>query len=113
MWLFYGFFGYYKKQQKSWGPNGGHKVLFIWGLESVWGLYVGHRGRLYKVWEVYGDPMGVIVGRLCEDWEVYGDPMGVIRGCLYEVWKVYGDPMGVIGVVYVRFGKCMGTLWGS
>ena len=40
----------------------------------------------------------------------HGDPMGVIRCCLYEVWKVYGDSMGVIGVVYIRFGKCMGTL---
>ena len=36
--------------------------------------------------------------------------MGVIGGRLYEVWEVYGDPRGVIGVVYMRFVKCMGTL---
>ena len=42
-----------------------------------------------------------------------GDPMGVIGGHLYEVWEEYGDPRGVMGVVYMRFGKCMGTLWGS
>ena len=34
-------------------------------------------GRLYEVWEAYGDPMGVI---------------GVIKGCLYEAWEVYGVP---------------------
>ena len=33
-------------------------------------------GRLYEVWEVYGDPMGVIVGHLCEVWEEDGDPIG-------------------------------------
>ena len=27
-------------------------------------------------------------------------------GHLYEVWKVYG----VDGVIYMRFGKCMGTI---
>ena len=57
--------------------------------------------------------MEVIGGRLFQVWEVYGDPMGVIGVCLDEVWEVYGDTMGVIGVVYMRSGKCMGTLWGS
>ena len=33
-----------------------------------------------------------------------------LGGGLYEVWEVYGDLMGVIGVVFMRFGKCMGTL---
>ena len=56
------------------------------------GTLGGHGGRLYEVWEAYGDPMGIIGGRL------------------YDVWEVYGDPMGVI---YMRFGKRMGTLWGS
>ena len=45
-------------------------------------------------------------------WEVYGDPMGVIGCRLYKVWEVFGDPMGVIGVVYMRFGKCLVTLGG-
>ena len=44
---------------------------------------------------------------------MFGDPMVVIGGRLYEVWKVYGDPRGVMGVGFLRFGKCMGTLWGS
>ena len=35
--------------------------------------------------------------------------MGVIGGCLYEVWEVYGDPWGH-EAVYMRFGKCIGTL---
>ena len=39
--------------------------------------------------------------------------MGAIGGRLYEVWEVYRNPMGVIGVVYMRFGKGMGTLCGS
>ena len=33
---------------------------------NVWEHYGGHRGSLYKVWEVYGDPLGVIGGRLYE-----------------------------------------------
>ena len=33
-------------------------------------------------------------------------------GRLYEVWEVYGDPRGSLEVVYMRFGKCMGTLGG-
>ena len=41
----------------------------------------------------------------------FGEPMGTIGSHLYEVWEVYGDPMGVIGVIYMRFGKGMGTLW--
>ena len=36
--------------------------------------------------------MGVIGGRLYEVWEVYGDPMGVIRGRLYEFREVFGHP---------------------
>ena len=38
--------------------------------------------------------------------------MGVIGGCLYELWEVYAvwGSYGVIGVVYMSFGKCMGTL---
>ena len=36
--------------------------------------------------------MWVIGGRLYEVWEVYGDPMGVIGGHLYEVWEENGDP---------------------
>ena len=67
------------------GTLGGQSGSFICGLGSVWGHYGGHRGRLYEVSEVYGDPMGVIGGRLYEVWEVYGDPMGVIGGLLYEV----------------------------
>ena len=62
---------------------------------------------------MYGDPMGVIGGLLFEVGEVYGDPMGVIGGPLYEVWEVYGDPMWVIGGLFIRFGKCIGTLWES
>ena len=37
---------------------------------------------------------GVIGGRLYEVWEVYGDTMGVIGGHLYEVWEEDGDPIG-------------------
>ena len=44
---------------------------------------------------------------------MYGDLRGVIRGRLYEVREVYGVPLGVIegslGVVYMKFVKCMGT----
>ena len=36
--------------------------------------------------------------------------MWVIGGHLYEVWDVYEDLMGVIRVIYMRFGKSMGTL---
>ena len=52
------------------------------------GTIGGHRGRLYKVWEVYGDLIGAIGGRLYEVWEVYWDPMDVIRGRLFEVCEV-------------------------
>ena len=38
--------------------------------------------------------------------------VGGHRGRLYEVWKVYGDPRGSYGIVFMRFGKCMGTLGG-
>ena len=48
------------------GILGSHKWSFICGLGSVWG------------------PKGVIGGRLYEVWEVYGEPMGVIGGLLYE-----------------------------
>ena len=44
---------------------------------------------------------------------MYGVPLGVTEGRLYEVWEVYGDPLGSLGVIYMRFGKCMGSLWGS
>ena len=39
--------------------------------------------------------------------------MGTLEGHggrFYEVWEVYGEPRGSKGVIYVRFGKCMGTL---
>ena len=36
--------------------------------------------------------------------------MGVIGGLLYDDWEVYRDTVGVTGVVYMRFGKCIGTL---
>ena len=39
---------------------------------------------------------------------MYGVPMGVIGGHLYEVLEVYGGQ----GVVYLRFGKCVGALGG-
>ena len=42
-------------------------------LAAVFRSYLVIRGRLYEVWEVYGDPMRVIGGRL------YG---------LYDVWEV-------------------------
>ena len=32
----------------------------------------GHRGHLYEVRKVYGDPRGVIRGHLFEVWEVFG-----------------------------------------
>ena len=40
--------------------------------------------------------MGVIGGRLYAVWEVYEDPMGVIgvTGHLNKIWEVYGDPRG-------------------
>ena len=57
--------------------------------------------------------MWVIGGILYDVWEVYGNPMGVIGGHFYEDWEVYGDHMGVIWVIYMKFGKCMGTLWES
>ena len=33
-------------------------------------------------------------------------------GCLYEVREVFGDFMGSMGVIYMRFRKCMGILGG-
>ena len=39
----------------------------------------------------------------------FGKCIGTLGGRLYEVWEVYGDPMGI---VYMRFEKCMGTLLG-
>ena len=50
-----------------WGPYGDHsgRGSFICGLGSVWGPFRVIGGRLYEVWEVYGDPMEVIGGRLC------------------------------------------------
>ena len=53
----------------------------------------------------------VIRGRLYEVWEVYGT-LGVITDRLYEVWEVYGDPRGSLEVVYMSFGKYMGTQGG-
>ena len=35
--------------------------------------------------------------------------LGVILGRLYDIWKCMGT-LGVMGVVYMRFGKCMRTL---
>ena len=67
-------------------------------------------GRLYEVWEVYGDPMGVIGVCLYEVWEVYGDPRGVIGGHLYEVCEVYGDPGGHRGRCYVVWVIWVGSL---
>ena len=67
-------------------------------MGSVRGPHGGHRGRLYEVWEVYGDPMGAIGGRLYEVWEVYGDPMGVIGGLLYEVWEVYSRRYAILRI---------------
>ena len=46
------------------------------GFPSAWGPYGGHRGRLYEVWEGYGDPMWVIGGHLYEVWGTYGDHGG-------------------------------------
>ena len=40
------------------------------GLQCLAGLFGGHRGSLYEVWEVYWDPMGVIRGRLFEVYEL-------------------------------------------
>ena len=34
----------------------------------------------------------------------------VIEGRLYEILELYGHPRGSLGVVYMRFWKCMGTL---
>ena len=47
---------------------------------------------------------------------MYGDLRVAIRGHLYEIWEVYGDHRGSLRAVYMRFGKCIGTLgghWGS
>ena len=41
-------------------------------------MYGDPRGRLYEVWEVYGDLRGVIEGRLYGVWEEYGEPRRVI-----------------------------------
>ena len=49
-------------------------------------------GRLYEVWEVYGDHLGVIGVVYIK----FGMCMGIIRGYLYEVWELYGEPLGVI-----------------
>ena len=36
--------------------------------------------------------------------------MGTLGGHLYDVWKVYRDPKWSYGVIYMKLGKCMGTL---
>ena len=36
--------------------------------------------------------------------------LGVIKCLLYEVWEVFWVPKRIIGVVYMRFVKCLGTL---
>ena len=39
---------------------------------SEWGPYMeGIGDRLYQVWEVHRDPVGVIGGHLYEVWKVY------------------------------------------
>ena len=38
--------------------------------------------------------------------------MDFIGDHLYEALEAYGDPMGAMGVIYMRFGKRMVTLWG-
>ena len=42
---------------------------------------------------MYGDPMGVIRGRLYEVWEVYGDP----RESKWAVYMKFGKYMGTLG----------------
>ena len=59
------------------------------GLESAWGPYGVHRGRLYEVWKVHGDPSGsqrvFYMG-----FGKYMGSYGVKGGCLYEVREVHG-----------------------
>ena len=74
----------------------------------------------------FGTHMGTLEGRLYDVWDVYGDPMGsygivymkfgeciwtlrVIWDCLYEVWGVYVDTRGHWGP-YIRFGKSIRTV---
>ena len=45
---------------------------------------MGHLRRLTPYWELW-----VMRGRLYEVWEVYGDPKGSKGGDLYKVSKVY------------------------
>ena len=47
-------------------------VVYIWFGKCIGTIGV-HRGRLYEVWEGYGDPMWVIGGHLYEVWGTYGD----------------------------------------
>ena len=65
-------------------------------------------GRLYDVWDVYGDPMGSY-GTV---YMMFGECMwtlGVIWDCLYDVWGVYVDTRGHWGP-YIRFGKSIRTV---
>ena len=65
-------------------------------------------GRLYDVWDVYGDPMGSY-GTV---YMMFGECMwtlGVIWDCLYDVLGVYVDTRGHWGP-YIRFGKSIRTV---
>ena len=57
----------------------------------------------------FGKHMGTLEGRLYDVWDVYGDPYGVIWDCLYDVWGVYVDTRGHWGP-YIRFGKSIRTV---
>ena len=50
-------------------------IRFGKSMGSLW----GHRGRLYEVWEVYMDPMGIIGGCLYKIWEVNGHQILLMR----------------------------------
>ena len=53
----------------------------------------------------FGKCMGVLGGHLYKVWEVYGGPKGVI-------YMRFEKCIRVMGVAYMRFGKCMGVLGG-
>ena len=62
-------------------------MMFGKCMGTLW----GHKGRLYEVWEVYGDPRGSY-------------------GVVYMRFGKYMRTLGGRKWSFMRFGKCMGTL---
>ena len=69
-------------------------------METLWGL-------LGVVYMTFGKHMGTLEGRLYDVWDVYGDPMGSY-GTVYMMFGECMWTLEVIGALILGLGRVLG-----